>query len=232
MKLIFLNTLNGQQEAQIIDFLRTNMTDADVFCFQEAYDEMQKLAGEILGDEFTVVTKYALAYKDGEYVEDFALATYVRKGIEIEQSEYVYDANRPRGLAIDVTLNFDGKQMHVLNYHGVSQPPDKADTPDRIAQSNMLASHVAKLSGTVLLGGDFNFLPQTKSYEIIRPRFAQELIVDRGVTTTLNHLYWEAGPQKLLHSDYVFADDTVTVTGLEVPDIETSDHLPLIVTIS
>jgi endonuclease/exonuclease/phosphatase family metal-dependent hydrolase len=137
-----------------------------------------------------------------------------------------------RGLALDTVVEHDDRKIHIINYHGVSQPGSKLDTADRLRQSHDLAGYVKSLADPVILGGDFNFSPQTEAYFILKSVFSTELVMDGGIEATVNRLYLCEGPRKQLHSDYIFMSDQLHAESFSVPNLEVSDHLPLIVTIS
>ena len=60
-----------------------------------------------------------------------------------------------------------------------------------------------------------------------------DLIKRYKILTTRNRLIWDEYPDnKQYFSDYVFVGPTVQVTEFLVPDIEISDHLPIILKFS
>ena len=81
------------------------------------------------------------------------------------------------------------------------------------------------------MGGDFNLFPDTKSLELIREAGFRDLIQEFSISTTRNRYAWEKYPTKYLFSDYVFVSSSLTVQSFEVPTVEVSDHLPMIVEI-
>ncbi len=133
MKIIFLNTWNGKMREGIADFLREQSADTDMFCLQEAYDGMREICHEILSD-FTELTAYKFVVAD----DDFPMATYVRKGIEILSSETVFDGVMDCGLGICMHVRSGNVEAHICNVHGLSKPGNKLDNPDRLKQSRGL----------------------------------------------------------------------------------------------
>lgn len=228
MRIIFLNAWNGQQASEIRSFLAGQAPVTDVFCFQEAYDDFRSIAAEFLHD-FTELQAYALAFEDPVTgTEDFALATYVRKSLQLTASDTLMSESRVRGLGIHVALTSQNGPLHIVNYHGISVPDDKLDTPDRLDQSRMLVQYLANLNGPCVLGGDFNLIPNTEAYRMIKDAGFKELIVGHKIETTRNHLYWDRGVQRLAYSDYIFVSEAVTINSFTVPQLEISDHLPLL----
>lgn len=231
MKIIFLNTWDGKQTDAISEFLQTHKKDTDIFCLQEVYDGgMREVALRHLLD-FTEIYKYEYGFKDETGVEDYAQAVYTHNGIKIIKSEYLFKESPVSGLGISITIELNGKILHILNYHGISRPKDKLDTDARLGQSQKILSYYKNLSGPKILGGDFNFLPETESYNMFIQHGYKELVKFSNISTTRNRLYWDNRPQKHLFSDYIFTSTDINVKNLTVPQIEVSDHLPLILEI-
>jgi len=229
MKIVYCNIWEGKLEQALVGFLQSHAPDTDIFCFQEAYDGARKLVRPHLQD-FDETYKYALAFKEGDIVEDFAQATYIKKSIKTIGTDYLLDDTKPRGLGIVSTIDIRGSELRVLNYHGVSRPKDKLDTPERIHQSQAIVDYFKSFSGPKIIGGDFNFLPNIDSYNVIRDNGYNELIIGNNITTTRNHLYWDRANNAYKHmfSDYVFVSSNISISKFTVPAIEISDHLPVI----
>lgn len=216
-------------------FLEKEVGSTDVFCLQETEDNFREnFAG--LFSEFTGIHEYRFGFRDGDKIEDYALTTYVKKTLEIGKTEILFDELQPddrvMGLGIDTQLNIEGSLIHILNYHGVSRPKDKLDTPERLNQSQKIMSHYAKIGGPRILIGDFNFLPSTQSYESIRGGEYRELVIDNGIPTTRNELYWSQRGLDHKYSDYCFVSPEIYAESFLVPSIQVSDHLPLILEFS
>ncbi len=235
MKIIFLNVWDGKQENELREFLNVEVGSTDIFCFQETGENFREKFGALFGD-FVDVNEYRIGFKEGDVMEDYALTTYVKKSLDLIKSEVLFcephaDGNS-YGMGIDVTVNIEGTSLHILNYHGFSRPKDKLDTKERIIQAERIAEHYAKVPGPKILGGDFNFLPSTQSYKTIKGDDYRELIMDKGIPTTRNELYWDRRGLDHKYSDYCFISPEITVDSFEVPAIKVSDHLPLILEFS
>ncbi len=227
MKIIFLNTWNGKMREGIADFLREQSADTDMFCLQEAYDGMREMCHEILSD-FTELTAYKFVVAD----DDFPMATYVRKGIEILSSETVFDGVMDCGLGICMHVRSGNVEAHICNVHGLSKPGNKLDNPDRLKQSRGLIDFFRDKNGSKIIGGDFNLFPDTESIRMFSEYGYRNLIAEYEIKTTRNRLAWEMYPDsKQLFSDYVFVSSDTDVTRFEVPDNEIADHLPLVLEI-
>lgn len=232
MKIIFLNTWNGRMKNEIVDFIKLHKSTTDVFCFQEVYDgDFRKLIIEILAG-FTEIWDYKKGPTDESGNDDYAVATFVNRSLKIASKSSLFDEPPGNGLGISTDVEKDGKIFHVLNYHGISRPKDKLDNEARISQTQKIINYYKKFSEKVILGGDFNFLPQTDSYENFIKDGYRELILTNNISTTRNKLYWDNRPQTHLYSDYIFTSKDVEIKMIEVPKIEISDHLPMILEIN
>ncbi len=138
---------------------------------------------------------------------------------------------------VDIEIN--NKIVRVSNIHGRSQPGHKNDTKTRIKQSEIMASSLIGNKHLNILGGDFNLNPDTKSIRLIEDAGLVNLISKYGIKTTRNSIAWgqavehnNLGLYKYYgiqpFADYCFVSKSIKVKSFEVPDIEVSDHLPLI----
>lgn len=222
MRIIFLNAWHGKLKQALSSYLRQEAPGTDIFCFQEAYDDMQQLCAEIL-PEYT-------AYTDEKSLSDtntFKQAIYVRKGVKVVSSSSILKERLQTGLGLYLEIEREGKRLFVCNFHGISRPVDKLDNADRIVQSSTLIEFF-KDKDYVIIGGDFNAFPETKSIKMFRARGYVDLIDAYHITNTRNRYVWERYPEsKQYYSDYVFLSPTVRCINFAVPDNEMSDHLPL-----
>ena len=159
--------------------------------------------------------------------DSFAQAIYVRKGIKVVSSGSVLQETAGTGLGLYVELETNGKRLFVCNFHGISRPVDKLDNPERILQSKTLIEFF-KRKTSVIIGGDFNAFPNTKSIKMFSDQGYADLIDVYAVKNTRNRHVWERYPDtKQYYSDYAFLSASVRCTQFVVPNNEVSDHLPL-----
>jgi len=133
-------------------------------------------------------------------------------------------------------VSWQGRSLLVGNYHGLAQPGSKLDSDERLAQSTeirrVLADSQVNQDSTVVLIGDFNLLPETESIRMLECEY-RNLIAEHAISTTrsrLNPFFGKPGEQRF--ADYAFVSSGVRVTSFEVPDVEISDHLPLILEVA
>ena len=227
MKVIFLNTCNGKIREGIAAFIKQQSSNADVFCFQEVYMEMQIFCRVVLPN-FRKINGYKKVAED----DDFPQATYLRNDLELLSSELVLEKQPGTGLGIYTQINTGNTMVHLCNFHGAARPGDKLDTPQRINQSKGLIDFFKDKNGLKIIGGDFNLLPETKSAKMFEENGYRDLIKDFNIRTTRNRLAWEMYPDnKQYYSDYVFVSAEVNIREFSVSENEISDHLPLVLSI-
>jgi endonuclease/exonuclease/phosphatase family metal-dependent hydrolase len=225
MKIVFLNAWFGQIREPITAFVKQHARDTDVFCFQEAHDPMQSMCRDLLSDYDEVSF-----HKPVSETSNFLQATYVRKNIGIQSWATVLEANQDVGLGLWVNIKAGGRDVYICNFHGVSRPGDKLESPARHLQSQTLIDVFRDKPGLRIIGGDFNAFPETDCIRMFEMNGYHDLIKDNGITNTRNRLSWEKYPDtKQYFSDYVFVSDEAKVERFEVPGDIVSDHLAMIV---
>lgn len=225
MKIIFLNTWQATQEKQIRNFLIKENELTDIFCFQEADEKMQGICDEILMD-YSKIIKTKMFIND----EIFYNATYIKKSIEILKSNIVLEKTEETGLGLYVRIKIDDKILNIINCHGVPYPGDKLDTKVRIIQSKEILNFAKNIDEPMIIGGDFNLDPTTKSVKIFEEDNFLNLIKKFEISTTRNENSWLKYSNKQLFADYVFVKK-VEVKKFEVPNSDISDHLAMILEI-
>lgn len=234
MKIIFLNTWDGGKLGEVLlDFVREQAKDTDIFCFQEVEND------EFVSKIKKILSSYSTTRLTKDYINGwkFDIATFFRKGIKISSTFKNEGVSGTGGLLVN-EIEFDNKKMLIANVHGLSMPGDKFDTDERIAQSQEIINVIKRLNtddNPVVVGGDFNLHNKTKSIEMFTLNNLRDLIKDYKIKRTRNSITWEFhknspngffGKQK--YCDYCFVSKDLKVKKFEVPDIKISDHLPLI----
>ncbi|MDO8566366.1 MAG: endonuclease/exonuclease/phosphatase family protein [Candidatus Moranbacteria bacterium] len=228
MKIVFLNVWEGKLQSAIAKFIKEQSVDTDIFCFQEFTHGMDGIAKDVLSGYEKVS-----AYKSIGEEDYFPQAIFVRKNLRVLSFGVLLEKQMECGLAIYVQVPFGKSGLYVCNLHGTSEPGEKLDTPGRLRQSQTLIDYFKEKEVPIIIGGDFNLLPQTKSIRIFEENGYKDLIKDFGIKTTRNHYAWDKYPNSPhYYSDYVFVSPaTLTVKEFSVPNNEVSDHLPLILDI-
>lgn len=111
----------------------------------------------------------------------------------------------------------------VVTVHGLWQGSIKTDTEAKMEQSKKIIDLADKVDGRKVICGDFNLLPDTKSIQMLGDKYI-DLVHENGIKSTRSSLYLKENR----YSDYTFTDRGITVNNFSVPDLDVSDHLPLL----
>ncbi len=244
--------------APLMEFIRAAASDTDFFCLQEVFDSPESHAldwggrADIYKDlraalpDFTPFFDVAVENFDGDLTVDFPLshgnAIFAKKDIAILSHGGFFLAGEdwqgpgtsqisPHKLQY-VRFEKHGTAYALANVHGIAYPGAKTDTPERIAQSQKIIDFLADETGEKILGGDFNLLPDTESIRMIERAGMRDLITDFGISATRNQLSYGRYPEaeRQYFADFAFVSPAIRVTEFQVPPMEISDHLPLVLT--
>ncbi len=120
-------------------------------------------------------------------------------------------------------VEYENKKLHLYNIHGIWDEHGD-DTPLRLEMAKDILSYIDDAE-YVILGGDFNVQPDTKTIRMIESTFTNVL---RGETeTTFNMKRKENLAFGKAIADMFFVSNNVTVTEKTVHHVDVSDHLPL-----
>lgn len=230
MKIIFLNTWHGEQRVELEAFVKEQMADTDIFCFMEADEAgVRSWCRELLFDyeEFNSDKQFGVK-------NNFYQAMYVRRGLGKASCEVLCDQIGGKSMALCARLEMGDKLLSICSLHGFALHPDpKLDTDDRLVQSRGIIDYYKNSSQPVVIGGDFNLMPDTESIKMFEKVGYRNLIKDFDISTTRNYLAWDRFPgHKQLYADYTLISPDIKVDGFSVPDCEVSDHLPQVLEIS
>ncbi len=255
MKLISLNTWGGKIYRPLMGFVKENSSTTDIFCFQEVFnttsnvrisherrmnlhDELSKILTNHQGYFSSSLANWVIFSRTKNFKTDFnlefGLSVFIKKNTTINSygDFFVYgerDIFNPNDLntiprnAQYITFTNSGKKFTVCNLHGIWLKGGKNDAPVRLEQSRKINRFLDKQKGEKILCGDFNLNIDTKSVKILEENL-RNLIKEYNIQTTRNKLF--PGNEKF--ADYTFVSKGIKVTSFQVPNIEVSDHLPMI----
>jgi exonuclease III len=237
MRVIFLNALFGQAGKKFLNFVQKESGSTDIFCFMEFSPKLFDETSSLLKDWQGLVEKGLVLEAFG--VQD-CLSIFVKKNLKVKSSGKILlyrNTGKDTGFAMFVRLDIEGKPLEIVNVHGKTWPGNKEDTPARVRQSEKIIDFCREIKEPKIIGGDFNLNPDTKSIKLFEEVGYKNLIKEFGIKRTRNRLAWnqfknEPGFVKQYFADYIFTSPEVKVKNFEVPDIEISDHLPLILDFS
>jgi endonuclease/exonuclease/phosphatase family metal-dependent hydrolase len=255
MKLISLNTgMKLDNIKNIIDFLKDQ--NADILALQEVtrhledtvhtqYQKEKKLTDEL---------KYAYKFyaplwianaikKNGEITRDFG--GDIEQGNEIfskyklteatnelfyNHYSYMFDwtnwytQDHARAIQIVELEIQPGKNLQVLNLHGIWTQDKHGDDRTR-KECEYIVKAAKRKNIPTIIAGDFNLLPNTESIAILNKEF-RNLTLEFNIQNTRPDFKdtLETGNNAI---DYIFVSEDVKVRDCNVPQVEVSDHLPL-----
>jgi endonuclease/exonuclease/phosphatase family metal-dependent hydrolase len=119
------------------------------------------------------------------------------------------------------------RTLVVAHFHGLRDAGGKADTPARAAQAETVAGLLAGFAAPgepIVLGGDFNLLPDSATFTRFARLGLSDLVTAHGIADTRTSHY----TKPVRHADYMLVTQTVPVASFAVPaEPEVSDHRPL-----
>lgn len=174
------------------------------------------------------------------YASQWGLATFVRKSIAIiaQAQGFVHGAfssdgygDHPRsrtGHAIRV-FDFETRRPAVIAHmHGLRDIHGKHDTPARLAQAKrlvQLVKNIAEDGDSIIVCGDFNVLPDSETFAVLKELNLVELVTTDGFTDTRTSYY----TKQSRYADYMLVNPAVKVDRFDVvKQPEVSDHCPLL----
>jgi endonuclease/exonuclease/phosphatase family metal-dependent hydrolase len=221
MNILFLNTWHSKMPPELGAYIQGVAATVDVFCFTEAFEEDLYVYETLLTD----FEKVSAQKQQGTL--HFGNVMYVRKTLRIIGVETFFEEEPGVGFAHAVTFEKDNRETVVCSVHGIPYPGDKLDTPERLYQTETLLGAFAGRS-RVVIGGDFNLLPETQSIRKFAANGYRDLIADYDVETTRNYLSFGKHPESPQYfADYAFTSLDVNVKDFIVPAVIVSDHQPL-----
>lgn len=261
MKLISLNAWGGKIYQLLIDFIKQHSKDTDIFCFQEVYTttsdvkQHRNIRANLLQELAKILPNFQYFYSleisgfDSTPVPaDFDLSVgktiFIRNDIKVNNTDdiLIYGDRAEKFLKNDfsnlpVTLqaidfSIDQEQFTLVNIHGTAFPGDKLDTQLRINHSAKIKEFLKTKPGGKILAGDFNLLPETQSIKILESNM-RNLIKEFNIKRTRSDLspyFGKTDFQKF--ADFIFVSNNIHVQSFQVPAIEISDHLPMILKFS
>ncbi len=258
MKLVSLNTWGGKVYKPLLTFIKKHSTDTDIFCFQEVFHTTTEKSGQ---SGFTLNLYSTIAkilnthqgyfaptldnYITGSFQTHFVdfnlswgLAIFISKKLKViyHKDLFIYgkrDSFNPKDLnSLPRNIQYinfisENKEFIVYNIHGIWIKGGKEDTPSKIQQSKQINALLNQQKGGKILCGDFNLAPNTKSVLILE-KSLENLIKKYNIQTTRNKYF--PGDEKF--ADYTFVSKEVKVKDFEVPQVEISDHLPMLLQFS
>lgn len=227
MKIIFLNTLGGKVEDRLVDFLKKQSLDTDVFCLQEVEEKLYDICASLFDKDYQMF----FANKANTNEDRFDQMTLIKKHTAVADRQVLGLDIAEIGLGIYTKLRINNGFLNLLNVHGNARPGQKKDDEARLKQSKVFLEFSEKIDGPWIIGGDFNLDLNTESVKMFERNGYKNLIREYKIKTTRNHLIWDKYPDSpQMYADHLFVNDAILIDQFIVPKLEISDHEPMVLT--
>jgi endonuclease/exonuclease/phosphatase family metal-dependent hydrolase len=173
----------------------------------------------------------------------WGLATFVRPDFPViaQAQGFVHKSfssdgygDHPRSRSAHAVRLYDYERnwpVTIAHMHGLRDLRGKIDTPERIAQAQRLASLVGRVcepGDRLVVCGDFNVEPESRTFEAFRALGLNDLVTGKGFSGTRSSHYKKPGR----FADYMLVNGIVDVVSFDVvEEPEVSDHRPLLLEI-
>jgi len=228
MRIIFLNSWFGKGGKPLFDFLRSESPKTDIFCFMEVSPDLFTTFSATLGN-------FKGVYDEGLFLKAIGAncgqAIFINNKITLLSNGKIQiyrQLKNDMGFVQYIELESSGGTFWVGSVHGKTRPGDKKDTETRLKQSKKIIDFFKDKKGPKIIGGDFNLDFGTKSVRMFEEAGYKNLIRDFKIENTRNELTWKQFDTVQHFADFCFTSSEVKVNSFEVPYMEISDHLPLI----
>ena len=238
MKILQLNMWGGRLEDQILDLIKKE--DPDIVCLQEAINVPGGRAAFFLtSDDIQKETNLDFKYFAPTFEANFmtrkmtygncilsklpiikchTVFTYLNFA---KNHDIIFGQNNMRNLQ-HIIIEHEKEKLNILNHHGYHIPKNKDGNDETLRQCKLIVNYIKKLEGPVILTGDFNLSPHSKSLEQIN-NILRNLSIEFQLKTTRNKL-----THKTEVCDYIFINNYITVKDFRASEDEVSDHKALI----
>lgn len=248
VRTVSLNIWHGQTLPLVIDFLRSEKADivllqevynSDIAGINERYRTFQILQNE-LGYQHSA---FALAYHEkidsGDLIPhgNAVFANWpIKSNKAILMTKSTLDCYREipehwpilPALLQHATIEVDDGELNVFNMHGVWDL-DGDNFSNRRRQMRDVILAVVKGRPNVILAGDSNAKPTNQAMQdlasVLRPVFNEEL------KSTFNMRHKDNPGYATAAVDLMYVSPNIEVVARAVPNVDVSDHLPLVVTL-
>jgi endonuclease/exonuclease/phosphatase family metal-dependent hydrolase len=231
MKVISLNIWGGRLKGSLLSFLKSH-GDVDIFLFQEVCENGSKDDEEVAEPYiFSEVAEVLSGYKSIFVKADesgWGLAAFVRNGIEVKEAGDIFITQYRKGDVVGkkrnlqhVSIEESGRQVALFNYHGLWTGGGKEDSEERLEQSRKIVDFIKGFSGEIILSGDFNLLPETRSLKMLEDELGLENLIKKFNIVSTRTSHYE---RDVKFADYMLVSKGVEVKEFKVLPEEVSDH--------
>lgn len=244
MKVIQLNLWRGTLLENALEFFRAE--DPDIILLQEIYstklpdapinyrlyEHLQEVLPEYngaYGAAFTDITKIGNIESGNAIFSKFNITSTTNTFFDRpykafnEQAQTSFE-NNPQTI-LEAKLDANGVEVNAYSVHGI-WGFDGKDSDRRLQMAETIIQQI-KGKKNVIMGGDFNLHPDTETVASIEKHVKS--VFGNTLTRTFNLEYKKEPGFKTAAVDMMFYSENIQVVSKDCPDIQVSDHLPLVV---
>ncbi len=140
-----------------------------------------------------------------------------------EQAQTSFE-NNPQTI-LGAKLDAHGVELNAYSVHGI-WGFDGKDSERRLQMAETIIQQIEG-KNNVIIGGDFNLHPDTKTVQTIEKHVKS--VFGNTLIRTFNLEYKKEPGFKTAAVDMMFCSENIHVISKKCPDIQVSDHLPLVV---
>lgn len=238
MKLIQLNAWGGRLDNTLSDFLEQERPD--IFCGQEiisypknhsilflSLEDMQritKLDNSVFGATASFPFMKGYAEFGNTIISRFPIAKSSTIFTNLEFTENFSPKEHDYNIRnfLHTVIPRKGKSLNIVTHHGHHVHEHKNGNEETDRQMKMIADYIQTLEGPVILSGDFNLHPGSKSLLPIN-QLMTNLSDKYSLTTTRNEL-----TSKTEVCDHIFVNKDIKVKKFYAHSRIVSDHQALV----
>jgi endonuclease/exonuclease/phosphatase family metal-dependent hydrolase len=231
--------------AKILSFIKRE--NPDIVCLQEFYIADGKLSEEQFVKALSSHPYHAIFYNVKRNNSSHGIATFSKYPIKMNL-EIPFDNSSNAAMYSDIKINdtiiriynihFQSVKLnirksfrHILGGHDEARVAELEDVSVRLKtafikrarQVDDVARHISVSPYPVIVCGDFNDTPVSYTYHIIKDdkkdTFREQ---GRGIPSTFRDLF------PSFRIDYIFHDKNMSTLSYKIPQVDYSDHYPVV----
>lgn len=244
IKVMQLNVWNGGKLFENVEaFLKVQQ--ADIYFFQEVFngsgdiprsfrtlEEFQKILPNYFFDftkSFGDIGPYGAIDRGNAVFSKFPIleadSLFIDFPYKVFDEQQARDFEKTPRVLEHVQINIEKKLLDLFNVHGI-WGKHGGDTERRVKMAHTI---VKNLEGKehIIVSGDFNLNPDTETVRIIEKKVKS--VFGDSLVSTFNMKHKTDPGYATARVDMMFVSPSIQVLSKDCPQVDVSDHLPLVV---